>query len=171
MNYRSSSEALFHEKQYFRQPWIWLLLLGIAGLSIYSVVQQIIIGLPFGNNPVPDYMVIIIAIVFGVGFPVLFFAVNLEIVVKGDGVYYRFLPFHRSPRKIGFEEISSYEVRTYSALREYGGWGIRYGAAGRALNVSGNRGVQFCLAGGKRILLGSQRADEMATAIRRASDK
>jgi hypothetical protein len=36
---------------------------------------------------------------------------------------------------------------------------------GWAYNVRGNRGVQLELANGKRILIGSQRAEELAGAI------
>ena len=39
---------------------------------------------------------------------------------------------------------------------------------GKAYNVSGNEGVQLELTNGKRILIGSQRADELADAIKRA---
>ena len=59
-----------------------------------------------------------------------------------------------------------WEARTYRPILEYGGWGIRYTMGrGWAYNVSGNQGVQLELASGKRILIGSQRAEELARAI------
>jgi hypothetical protein len=60
-----------------------------------------------------------------------------------------------------------WEARTYRPILEYGGWGIRYSPFGQgcAYNVSGNRGVQLELADGQRILIGSQRAEELARAI------
>jgi hypothetical protein len=64
-------------------------------------------------------------------------------------------------------EIVHRETRTYRPILEYGGWGVRYSFVrkGWAYTVSGNRGVQLQLANGKRILVGSQRAEELARAI------
>jgi hypothetical protein len=67
-----------------------------------------------------------------------------------------------------FEAIQTYEAKTYRPLREYGGWGIRYGAAGKAYNVSGNLGVQLSLLSGRKIMLGSQKPEELVLAIDRA---
>ena len=44
-------------------------------------------------------------------------------------------------------------------------WRVRYGRAGKAYNVSGNRGVVLAFDHGRTLLLGSQRADELAAAI------
>ena len=63
------------------------------------------------------------------------------------------------------EDLKTYEVRTYSALREYGGWGIRWGLNGKAYNVGGNRGVQLELSNGELILIGSRKPDEFAEAL------
>jgi hypothetical protein len=64
-------------------------------------------------------------------------------------------------------EIVHRETRTYWPILEYGGWGISYSFFGKgwAYNVNGNRGGQLELANGKRILIGSQRAEELARAI------
>ncbi|MFQ5842819.1 MAG: hypothetical protein ACE5I8_10320, partial [Thermodesulfobacteriota bacterium] len=68
-------------------------------------------------------------------------------------------------QKITFEEITRCEVRTYNSIREFGGGGNWYRRGGKAYNVSGNRGVQLELANGKRLLIGSQRPEELAQAI------
>ena len=62
-------------------------------------------------------------------------------------------------------EIVRLEARTYSALREYGGWGIRGWGGKRAYNVSGNRGVELTLKDGHKVMIGSQRAEDLARAI------
>ena len=68
-------------------------------------------------------------------------------------------------RRIPLEDLKSVEARTYSPIREYGGWGFRYGRSGKAYNVMGNRGVQLELKSGERVLLGSQKAEDLAAAI------
>jgi len=54
-------------------------------------------------------------------------------------------------------------------MREFGGWGIRTsGDGGRAYNAYGNMGVQLVLTDGKRVLVGTQRAEELLAALRLA---
>lgn len=162
---RNNGSLLFRETQYFRQPWIWLIVLGIFALFAYLIVQQLILGKPVGNNPASDTELIILVVIFGLGLPLLFFMTKLVVEVRDDGLYIRFFPFHFSFRKIPLEDLKTCEARTYSPLKEYGGWGIRYGPKGKAYNVSGNRGVQLEPANGKRILIGSQKPEELAEAI------
>jgi len=73
-------------------------------------------------------------------------------------------PMYR--QRIPLGEIRSAEAVTYNPLREYGGWGIRGFGDNRALNARGNRGVRLTLTDGRRLLVGSQRPDELATALR-----
>lgn len=162
---RDNTEILFREVQHFRQIWLWLLLLAISGVCIYAMVEQLILREPFGSDPAPDVVLIIIVAVFGLGFPLLFYHIRLTTEVRSNGLYYRFFPLHCSVQKILLDDLKSYEVRTYSPLKEYGGWGIRYGAKGKAYNVKGNRGVQFKLTNGELILMGSQRPEELAGAL------
>jgi len=156
---------MYRETQYFRQPWIWVLVLFISLLCLYGAVQQIILGKPFGNNPAPDVVLAIIAVIFGIGLPTFMYITNLTTEVHDDGVHFRFFPFHISFRKIALEDIAGFDAQTYSPIRDYGGWGIRYGRKGKAYNVSGNRGVQLQLSNGKHILIGSQRPEEMVEAL------
>ncbi|MFC1918476.1 DUF6141 family protein, partial [Chloroflexota bacterium] len=63
-------------------------------------MQQLVLGKPFGNNPAPDMVLVIIAVIFGLGLPALFCIVNLTTEVHDDGLYIRFYPFHLSFRRI-----------------------------------------------------------------------
>lgn len=59
------------------------------------------------------------------------------------------------------------QARTYRPLREYGGWGIRWGGKGRmAYNVSGSEGVEVELLDGRTVMVGSRRPDELADTLR-----
>ena len=53
-------------------------------------------------------------------------------------------------------------------MKEFGGWGIRVAGDGRAYNAYGNQGVQLILTDGSRILIGTQRPDELLGALRTA---
>jgi len=162
---------LYREVQHFRQLWLWILLLSISLTTIWGMVQQLFLGKPFENNPVLDTVLIGIVIIFGFGFPYAFYKMNLTTEIRSDGIYYRFFPFHLSFHKIRLEDLTKYEVRAYSALKDYGGWGIRYGRRGKAYNVSGNCGVQLEFSNGDRLLFGSQEPEEFTKALNLALGK
>ena len=165
MNSQQENQLLFRESQALTQWWIWLIVLGIAALQWYAFYQQIVRGEPFGDNPAPDGLLIVFWILFGIGLPVLFFAARLKTEVRADAVYVQYVPFHLRPVVIRPAEIISASAGQYSPWADYGGWGIRYGAGGKAYNASGNRGVRLELAAGKHLLIGSQHAPALAAAI------
>jgi len=159
-----SQQPVFKEIQRFRQIWIVVIVLGIAALMWWSVFQQIVLDRPFGDEPAPDIFLIIFWLVFGIGFPVGGYYLKLVFEVYPDHLQVRFMPL--LTRRIPISSITSAEAVTYKPIRQYGGWGIRWGfSGGKAYNVSGNRGVQLVLDSGERLLLGSQKPDELALAL------
>ena len=148
---------------------MWGLVLFVGGIAWYGGVQQIILKKPFGNNPAPDGIMIMLWVIFGGFFPALFFALKLVTEVRSDGLYIRFFPLQFHAHKISFDEMKSFEIRRYSAIKEYGGYGIRYGKSGKAYNISGGRGVQFEFHEGKPLLVGSQRCEEFVAALESVS--
>jgi membrane protein YdbS with pleckstrin-like domain len=82
-------------------------------------------------------------------------------------VWFGWIPTYRRIVPIG--NIQRIEVVTYRPIADYGGWGIRQGRDGvRVLNARGNRGVRIDLADGTRLLIGSQRPEELARALEQA---
>ena len=70
-------------------------------------------------------------------------------------------------RVIPLREIAYAEAVRYNPLAEFGGWGIRGAGENQGLNAQGDRGVRVRLRDGRRILIGSRRAEELAEAIGR----
>ncbi len=155
---------IFSEIQKLRQWWIWPIVLLVAGISWWALIQQIIFKSPFGDKPVSDIVVWILFIVFGIGIPVLLFSVKLITELRLDHIYMRLFPF--TSRKINLADINNFEVCRYRPMSDYYGWGIHWSPRnGLAYNIYGNKGVQFKLIDGKKILIGSQKAEELAAAI------
>jgi hypothetical protein len=100
-----------------------------------------------------------------IGATILFWLIRLETYVDSNALYVRFFPFQLAFRKFAASDLAEYYSREYNPILEYGGWGIRYGRAGKAYNASGNKGVQLVLNNGKRLLIGSQKPDELVKAI------
>ena len=122
-------------------------------------------GSPFGNNPTPDYVLVVMVVIVGGGLPLFMYSTGLDTEVRDCGTCIRFRPFHLKWVVFGFESIQKAEASTYSPLKDYGGWGIRYGRKGKAYNVSGNKGVLLTLRDGKNVLIGSKNHEVLCSAI------
>ena len=148
----------FKETQRFTQWWLWLVLLGSWGSMIYS----------FWVTAKFEPISILSFSVFALGLPVLFWQMRLITRITEEGVYVRFIPFHFKEQFYPWEGIESAQVRTYSPLMEYGGWGIKYGfnGQGKVYNVAGDQGLQLVFKSGEKLLIGTQKSIEIQAAIK-----
>jgi hypothetical protein len=164
-----SGKILFSEVQRFSlllvMPLVILFLVAIA-LEGHMVFRPSLET----EEPWPTWAlpVSIVGITINVLVTVILIFAKLQTRLSESTLYMRFFPFHFSYRKFDFDAIATVYARSYQPLGEFGGWGIRWTPRGRAYNVSGNRGVQLELKNGKKILIGSQRADELASLLQEA---
>lgn len=148
-------KMVFRETQRFHQAWIWIALLGLDMLFIYAIISQVINDIPFGRSPVPNVLLIVLAI-FPIGFTFLFASVRLETRVDELGIRFRFFPIHSKERDIFWTEIEKWSIQTYHPLLDFGGWGIRFGSKSKAYTIAGRQGLQLELKDGRKILIGTQ---------------
>ncbi|KQC14572.1 MAG: hypothetical protein APR63_13935 [Desulfuromonas sp. SDB] len=160
-----NEKIIFEEKQRFTQIWLWALVLFIAGLSWWFFIGQIIFGVPQGNNPAPDYLVIIIFVVFGILYPLFFIFCHLHVYIDDKYLKLRYFPLHLSYRSIELDKIINYQNIKYNPIIDCGGWGIKYGKYGITYNVKGNKAIFLVLKSGKKILIGSQKADQFYSCL------
>ena len=153
----------FRETQRFRQPWYWAIQIPALAAVGYIVFRQLVLGKPVGDHPASNTPLAIIAATVAL-FVVWFMKLELVTEVRDDVLEIRFRGLFVR-RVIPLAEITHFETRTYRPIRDYGGWGVRRGAAGMAYNVSGNRGVDLRLPDGKSLLIGSQRPEEFVMAL------
>jgi hypothetical protein len=111
-------------------------------------------------------VVVLCGVLLPIGIGFLIWVARLETEVRQDGLYIRYVPFHRHFKRFEARDLSQYHACTYRPILEYGGWGIRCGWRGRAYNVSGNRGVQLVFQNGRQVLIGSSKPSELEAAIR-----
>jgi hypothetical protein len=163
----TATTPLFREVQRFRHWFFWTPIVVVIGVIWWQFIQQIVIGRPPGTEPISDWAAWILTIVFGIGFPVFAAIVRLVTEVRPGTLSIRLIPFRG--RVISTQDVRSADSREYSPMREFGGWGIRLAAdGGKAYNAYGNVGVQLVLTDGKRVLVGTQRAEELIAALRSA---
>lgn len=159
-------QPLFKETQRFNQWWFWIPLSLLMVYVFYGIAKQLLTGEAFGDKPLSNTGVIVL----GVGFCLvlaLFWFMKLETLITREGIYVRHFPFHLKSRFIAWDRITKCHVRQYKPLLEYGGWGIRYGIGGKAYNVSGNQGLQLEYDSNEKLLIGTEKAEELNTLLKK----
>ncbi len=158
------NEILFSEKQQFRQGWLILIMIWVNSIFVYGIYQQIFKKIRFGNNPLGDTSLIVVSIlVFAM--TIFIFSFKLETQITKVGIFIRYIPFHKTFKSYPWTAIEKSYIRQYSPIGEYGGWGVRLGANGKAYNVSGNMGLQLEFKDGKKILIGTNQVDDLQNAL------
>jgi hypothetical protein len=143
----------FFEEQKMNQRWlIFIQFALLGGLSVCSLVLIFYNRVnPFlGSIPFLSILACILLIQ----------SIKLQTTIHKDYIAYRFLPLQRSFRQISRADIAGVQVKTYDAIAEYGGWGIRIGRQGKAYTVKGNRALSITLKSQKHILIGTARPEE-----------
>jgi len=69
---------------------------------------------------------------------------------------------------LSLDRISQAFIRQYQAVAEYGGWGYRNFSLGhgKALNVTGNQGIQLLFNDGSKLLIGTEKPAEAASVLK-----
>ncbi|NQU87694.1 MAG: hypothetical protein HQ541_18235 [Mariniphaga sp.] len=166
---------LFKEEQRHNQWWLWVILI-ISLLAVlipfsYGIYSQEVLDKPFGDNPMSTEGLIVTGIfsVLLMGFIVFIVArLRLKTKISNEGIYYCYPPLFKKWKKLCPDEIESSEIRTFNAIREYGGYGMkRRRKYGQAFIASGNTGLQLYLKNGKKLLIGTQRKQAIDAAIKK----
>jgi hypothetical protein len=159
--------VLFREEQRFRQPSVRILPAILPAGFTLLLIWQVVLGHPAGPHPMGNGDVI--------GWTIFLWLVYLRLItiklvttVEPGRVSVSLRGLWRL-RKIALTEVAKSEAVTYSPA-DYGGYGIRLTKHGKAYIASGGRGVRLTLANGGKVLVGSQRADELAQAIAAARE-
>ncbi len=156
--------VIFEEVQSFVGTWIWYLVITISVLVIGSRIAAATLSSTSSDGGFVGLMLAVIALG---GVIALLATSRLYVTIDKNNIYYRFPPFVSKEKHLGQGDIREMQVRKYRPIREYGGYGYRFRfRSGRAMNVSGNMGLQLVLTNGKKLLIGTQKPESMQTAIR-----
>lgn len=162
--------VVYREEQNFdwRVYAIVTLAEAFVGITLIWFYQQ---GhLPVPNRSPGDFLLGLVAVMM-LTLPLLiligFLRMTTEVTPTEIRVWFGWIPTYR--RFYPVDLVSRLEIVSYRPVVDYGGWGIRTGRDGeRVLNARGNRGVRLELTDGTRLLIGSQRPEDLAMAIEQA---
>jgi hypothetical protein len=141
--------------------WVWLIVLVSFFAGVVAVWQDLS----------PDSAAFVLTTALLLLGPVMFWALigRLRVQVTHSSIVVGFGHISLIQKHIPFSDIAAIETVDYSPLREFGGWGIRFGFGGkRAWTIRGNRAVRLKLRSGKLFYIGSEDPEQLAERIRLA---
>ena len=156
--------AIYREEQRFGW-WMYALVALIMGLAWWIFLGSGHAAGPRAPRHAGDLS-------FGIGvvmaLPILFVigVLRMTTVVTPTEVrvWFGWIPTYRRVIPIG--TVTRVEVVHYRPFADYGGWGIRQGRDGeKVLSARGDRGVRLRLIDGSRLVIGSQRPEELVLAL------
>lgn len=151
----------FKEVQRFTQWWLWALLVGITLIPIYGVIQQVVFGQSFGDNPMSDAGLLIFLVLMLV-FDYCFWMLRLITEIDSTTIKINFFPLTK--REIQWSEVETYQIVDYGFI---GGWGIRLGTKyGTVYNTKGKTGLALELTNGTKYCIGTQKEVELAAFLK-----
>ncbi len=171
------NKVYFSEEQHFDLLWMKLLMIFSSAAAIvplaWACYEQLVLGEPWGQQAPSDFTLMYVTLamfIIVVGINLMVFSSKLETKISAEGIHYRYFPFIRKWKTVPYLDLTSFEIRKYHAWKEYGGRGFRlrtFNRKGRAFSMRGNQGLQLIFKNGKKLLLGTQRAEEMTVALNR----
>lgn len=147
---------IFKEEQRFTQTWLIIIIVISLIVTLAIILKEI------DKLTTSEIIISIGTIILASG---LIFLFKLTTRIDEKGIHYKFFPFHLKFKTVVWNDIENAYVRTYDAISEYGGWGIRggafrYKAKSKAINISGNIGIQLELKDGKKLLIGTNKKEQ-----------
>lgn len=149
---------VYKEIQQMRQWWLWVILMVVAAVPIWRYMQLLDSGQTYGEALFSlDFLMVMAVPVLVL---LLFVLIKLTTEVGAEGIKIRYFPLWGT--RISWDEVQTAEVIQYGFV----GYGIRLSFRhGMVYNTSGNMGLQIVKKNGNKILIGTQRPDELQTVV------
>lgn len=156
-------KTVYTEIQQFRQWWIWLLLSPLIIVTFYVLIKQIALGEVVGDNPLPDWGVMLFALF---AFVIVYFIwyLKLETRIDEHGISMTYRPVFK--RQYAWKDIERTEIVNYGFV----GYGFRWWPKhGWIYNIGGKMGLKIYLKSGKHFIIGTQKEQELKSFMEKES--
>jgi hypothetical protein len=151
--------------------WYFMIIIsfGICGMFLWGMYLQLVLGQPWGDQPMSDSGLILtscLTLVVMAGI-IYFITLNrITLVIDEGEISVTFRPYFHEPKVYRKDQIQKAYIRKYKPIFEYGGWGIRIGFnKNKVYNLSGRWGLQLVLDDGKKLLIGTRQHEALEKAI------
>ena len=143
---------VFIENQRFNQWWIHLIIL----IPMFSIVLPLLLNTEkiFSNKDLSNILIPLVIIILVYSF---ILSVKLKTRIDEKGIHYQFFPIRLKLKFVPWNDLDECYCRSYRPLSKFGG----YSTNGKALNIRGKWGVQLVFNNGKKLLLGTQKPEDI----------
>jgi len=132
------------------------------------LIWQVVLGHPWGKAPMSNGNVIGWTIfVWLIYFRLI--TIRLVTEIRGGELIVALRGLWRS-RHVALARVQSVEAIDHDPVRDFGAYGIRTVRGTTAYLAGGSGGVRITLADGEKLVVGSQRAGELAALLRSPKD-
>jgi len=145
----------FKEEQKMRQWWLWALLIAVAGVWVWDLIQQIL-----GLKPTDIAGLFVGFFIIG---PVLifFYTLKLKTEFNADGIRINYSIL--ANKRIKWEDVKELEIVRYGFV----GYGLRFSFKyGIVYNTHGNMGLFIKNKKSGKLLIGTQHPEEVNQVVK-----
>jgi hypothetical protein len=146
---------MYQEKQRFLRYWWFIAIVVVALVFVPQLLGDIIPIKNQGRGYEGLFAVVVML--------VMFWLFSLQTQIDTEGISLKFSPFHLKDKQIKWKEVKQARITTYSALKEFGGWGPGKGwkKSKVAYNVWGTTGLELTLNNGDIIMIGTNNKEQL----------
>lgn len=147
--------TIYKEIQKFNSPLVWI----IVGIAVIGGILAL--SVPAAQN---EQLPVIAKLLIGSALIILilmFLYGYLKTDIDESGIKIEMKILFKFGRIIRWDEIQTIKVDKYRPILEFGGWGYRIGWKSVAYNCRGNDGLIIMLKNGRKVVVGTQKPDEL----------
>ena len=138
----------------------------LYGVSTASVLAIVFFTEHEGKAGFNDWFFLVGFAIFMVGIYFLGFETSAFTKIDRNGISYKYRPFVWNYKCITWNEIETAEILPIRAVRDFGGWGFRFGGKkGKAIVLSSGYGVVITKTSGKKFTITTQRKLELMRVV------
>ncbi len=136
------------------------------GFILWEVYKQVRDLIPSGSNPISDWITWLAIIFTGIIIPGIFLASQQITKIDKKRIHITYIPFWRT--SFALDDVKDCYIREFKPFADFGGWGIRISLDGVIAYTSygNNRGIQFELKSGRKILVGSSKINTFNAVVK-----
>ncbi len=110
--------------------------------------------------------VIFVSIAVFLFFIVIGFGLRLKWTISSDAFSYKYNPIYNNWKTVPLAEIKTMSVMKINPLKEFGGWGFRYGKLGQAFTTTGRMIIHVETIKGQKLNFSVENVEKTELAIR-----
>jgi hypothetical protein len=152
------AQIQFKEVQKVTSIWMWALALFAPVLFTIILIYQLVTDELVGNNPISNVALVFVIFGFGVAAVLFLTRIKLTTIIDTDKISYGFNFPSSNLNHINVSDIKECYLVRYNFV----GFGYHISKKyGVVYNISGRNGIQIVKNSGEKILIGTQKWDEL----------